>query len=163
MTTHRAQEYLRTKVMTASPAELRLLLLDGAIRFAEQAREGLDQKNPEQAYDGSRQCRAILTELTSGLRTELAPELCERLSSLYLFLYKSLVEAMSERDPEGVRKVVEILAYERETWRLAMEKLVEENATPSTAVASSGPHTTDLAGPTGSDGALIGGRIHLAG
>ena len=26
--------YLRTKVMTASPEELRLMLLDGAIRFA---------------------------------------------------------------------------------------------------------------------------------
>ena len=163
MTTHQAQEYLRTKVMTASPAELRLLLLDGAIRFAEQAREGLEHKNPEKSYDGSRQCRAILTELTSGLRAELAPELCERLSSLYLFLYTSLVEAMSERDPEGVRKVVEILTYERETWRLAMEKLIEENAASSGAVASSVLHTTDIAGSTGSGGAPIGGRIHLAG
>ncbi|MAB72130.1 MAG: hypothetical protein CMJ54_06450, partial [Planctomycetaceae bacterium] len=50
--------------MTASPAELRLLLLDGALRFAEQAREGLEAKNFEQAYEGSRQCRAILAELT---------------------------------------------------------------------------------------------------
>jgi flagellar protein FliS len=157
MTTHRAQEYLRTKVMTASPAELRLLLLDGAIRFAEQAREGLEQKKPEQAYDGSRQCRAILTELTSGLRTEIAPELCDRLSSLYLFLYKSLVEAMSQRDAEGVRKIVEVLTYERETWRLAMEKLVEENSTSNVS------QVKEAAGPTTSGGEPIGGRIHLAG
>ncbi len=149
--------------MTASPAELRLLLLDGAIRFAEQAREGLEQKNPEQAYDGSRQCRAILTELTSGLRSELAPELCERLSSLYLFLYKSLVEAMSERDAEGVRKVVEILAFERETWRLAMEKLVEENAASSTTGDPSGPRTGETGTPDKGDGDSIGGRVHLAG
>lgn len=157
MTTHRAQEYLRTKVLTASPAELRLLLLDGAIRFGEQAREGLEQKNPEQAYDGSRQCRAILTELTSGLRTEISPELCERLSSLYLFLYKNLVEAMSERDSEGVRKVVEILTYERETWRLAMEKLGEENSPSNVS------QVRETGGLTGSGGEPIGGRIHLAG
>jgi flagellar protein FliS len=149
--------------MTASPAELRLLLLDGAIRFAEQAREGLEKKNPEQAYDGSRQCRAILTELTSGLRSELAPELCERLSSLYLFLYKSLVEAMSERDAEGVRKVVEILAYERETWRLTMEKLVEENAASSTSGDPSAPPNGETGTPSKGDGDSIGGRIHLAG
>ena len=37
--------YLRTKVMTASPAELRLMLLDGAIKFANQAREGLQAKD----------------------------------------------------------------------------------------------------------------------
>ena len=163
MTTHRAQEYLRTKVMTASPAELRLLLLDGAIRFGEQAREGLEQKNPEQAYDGSRQCRAILTELTTGLRSELAPELCERLSSLYLFLYKSLVEAMSDRDPEGVRKVIEILTYERETWRLTMEKLVEENAATSTTGEPSGPQAGETGASAEGGGDSIGGRIHLAG
>ena len=36
--TNGSQAYLKTKVLTASPAELRLMLIDGAIRFSEQAR-----------------------------------------------------------------------------------------------------------------------------
>ena len=35
-------EYLRTRVLTASPEELRLMLLDGALKYAMQAREGLE-------------------------------------------------------------------------------------------------------------------------
>jgi flagellar protein FliS len=161
--TQQAQEYLRTKVMTASPAELRLLLLDGALRFAEQAREGLEAKNFEQAYEGSRQCRAILAELTSGLRPDVDRELCDRLSGLYTFLYTSLVDAMSERDPNGLRKVVELLAYERETWSLMLVKLADENV--EAARVGSGPVSAanGMATPAPIDGELIGGRVHLSG
>lgn len=150
--------------MTASPAELRLLLLDGALRFAEQAREGLETKNFEQAYEGSRQCRAILAELTSGLRPDIDRELCDRLSGLYTFLYTSLVDAMSDRDPEGLRKVVELLAYERETWSLMIEKLADENVEAARVDARPAPSSTGIpnaAAPI--DGELIGGRVHLSG
>ena len=44
--------YLRTKVMTASPGELRLMLIDGAIRFSEQARTGLEANDFEAVYVG---------------------------------------------------------------------------------------------------------------
>ncbi|MHC4794542.1 MAG: flagellar export chaperone FliS [Planctomycetota bacterium] len=162
--TQQAQEYLRTKVMTASPAELRQLLLDGALRFAEQAREGLETKNFEQAYEGSRQCRAILAELTSGLRPDIDRELCDRLSGLYTFLYTSLVDAMSDRDPEGLRKVVELLAYERETWSLMLQKLADENA-EAARIDADPQHRTATATPASApiDGGLIGGRVHLSG
>ena len=150
--------------MTASPAELRQLLLDGALRFAEQAREGLETKNFEQAYEGSRQCRAILAELTSGLRPDIDRELCDRLSGLYTFLYTSLVDAMSDRDPEGLRKVVELLAYERETWSLMLQKLADENA-EAAQIDADPQHRTATATPASApiDGGLIGGRVHLSG
>lgn len=120
-----AQTYLRTRVMTASPAELRLMLIDGAIRFADQCRSGLADRNFEQAYEGSRQCRAILTELLSGLKPENDPLLCDRINSLYTFLISRMMEAMSERDPSLIDQVLELLAYDRETWQLAVEKLAE--------------------------------------
>ena len=45
-----ANNYLRTKVLTATPEQLQMLLFDGAIRFGEQARTALEQKNYEQSY-----------------------------------------------------------------------------------------------------------------
>ena len=149
--------------MTASPAELRLLLLDGALRFAEQAREGLEAKNFEQAYEGSRQCRAILAELTSGLRPDVDRELCDRLSGLYTFLYTSLVDAMSERDPNGLRKVVELLAYERETWSLMLVKLADENVAAARVGSDPLAEATGMEIAAPIDGGLIGGRVHLSG
>jgi flagellar protein FliS len=121
-----ANAYLRTKVMTASPAELRLMLLDGAIRFAGQARDGLASKDFEGAYNGFTQCRAIIMELINGIRPEHEPELSERVRSLYMFLYKELFEASFDKDVPRVEKVIELLEFERETWVMLMDKLAHE-------------------------------------
>ena len=44
-------EYLKTKILTAQPEELQLMLYDGAIRFCEQARESLGNKELENSYN----------------------------------------------------------------------------------------------------------------
>ena len=148
-----AQTYLRTRVMTASPAELRLMLIDGAIRFADQCRSGLSGRNFEQAYEGSRQCRAILTELLSSLKPENDPVLCDRINSLYTFLISQMMEAMSDRNPELIDQVLELLAYDRETWQLAVEKLAEGET-----------KSEEPKGDVRKDSAANGGdRLHLTG
>ena len=114
--------YLRTKVMTASPVELRLLLIEGAIRFLRSGREGLEAKDYEKSYNGISRAQHILIELINGLHPEAAPELCEQISALYTFMYTRLVSACTERDPEMVTEVLKLLDYERETWQLAHEK-----------------------------------------
>jgi flagellar secretion chaperone FliS len=118
------QAYLRTKVLTASPAELRLLLLDGAIRFAEQTKGGYETRDLERALDGTTKCQAILTELMCSLRPEHNPDLCDKLSALYTYMYKRLVEASLSKDAEIVAEVIGLLQYDRETWSMLMKELV---------------------------------------
>src|SRR5881397_2314274 len=126
-----AASYLRTKVLTAGPAELRLLLLDGALRFAERGRAGLEQRDYEEAFEGISRCQQILMELINALQPQHAPELCQRLSGLYTFMYRRLMEASRERSAGIVEEVIRLLAYERETWSMAVEKLAKESAGPS--------------------------------
>ncbi|MFM7261812.1 MAG: flagellar export chaperone FliS [bacterium] len=130
-----SQAYLRTKVMTASPAELRLMLLDGAIRFCEQAKRGYETKDYELSFDGTTKAQAILTELISALRPDQEQEesrgLCERLGALYTYLYRRLVEASSSRDLALVAEVIERLRYERETWSMCLDELARENRSAS--------------------------------
>jgi flagellar protein FliS len=167
MMNQRAQAYLRTKVMTASPVELRLMLVDGAIRFAGQCREGLSNRNFEQAFEGSRQCRAILTELLSGLRSDQDPVLCQRLNSLYTFLISRMMEAMAEKNPQLIDSVVDLLSYERETWQMVIDQQAGENrdaAAVPTDVTSNVPAATAPTRASGSPAnGLVGGRLHLAG
>ena len=115
-----SQAYLKSKVLTASPAELRLLLLDGAIRFAEQARSAYETRDFERSYEGTTKCQAILTELMCSLRPEREPELCSRLAALYTYMYRRLVEASSNKSYTEVEEVIRLLRYERETWTMAM-------------------------------------------
>src|SRR5436190_8293287 len=112
-----ADAYLKTKVMTASPAELQLLLFEGGIRFAEQAKAALDKKDFEGTYTGATRCQAILMEPLSGLRPEHDKTLCDRLSALYTYMYTTLVKAVSHRNPALMAEVIKLLKHERDTWQ----------------------------------------------
>lgn len=116
-------EYLETQVMTAPPHQLHLMVLDGAIRFATRAEHALDQGDPETGHLALTKSRAFVTELLSGLDRERAPEMVDQLQSLFLFVYRNLVEADLQRDPQRVRNALRILRIHRETWIALMEKL----------------------------------------
>lgn len=128
---HTANTYLRTRVMTASREELRLLLLEGAIKFASQARDGLLQKNYESVFSGTDSARNIIVELITTIREEPDPELAAKVRALYTFFYIRLTEASFEKDVEKFNEVINLLEYERETWVMLMEKLASDRASES--------------------------------
>lgn len=121
-----ADKYLETKVLSASPAELRLMLLDGAIKFCRQGREGLASKNYEQMYNGFTRTRAILVELMNTMKPEPDRELYDRLHSLYMFMITHLLESSLEKDVSKADKVIDLIQYDRETWALLMQKNASE-------------------------------------
>jgi flagellar protein FliS len=122
------QNYLRTRVMTATPEQLQMMLFDGAIRFGELARVGLAQKNWEVSYNNISKCQKILSELTAGLRHDVDKELCGKLSALYTFAYKKLIEANIEHKVESLDEALDVLKFQRETWALLMDKLGKDKA-----------------------------------
>lgn len=115
--------YLRTKVLTASPQELRLMLYDGAIKFCRQAVAALEKSDWETMYNGLLRAKKIILELQSSLKPEVAPELCDRLAALYHYMYRRLVDGNLERDAAAINEVIDLLGYERETWVMVMKKL----------------------------------------
>ncbi len=125
--------YLRTKVLTAGPEESRLMLLDGAVKFARQGRDGLARKDWEAVFNGFSRCRNILVELLSGMRPEVDPELCRRMSTLYTFMYTQLMDASYEKDVAKADRVIELLEYDRRTWAMLVEKLTRERAVANRA------------------------------
>jgi len=130
-------EYLRTKVLTASPEELHLMLYDGAIRFAEDAKSALQEGNLEKAYDALIRTQNIVLEMSSGLNHEENPELSAKLSSLYNFIYRRLIDANMKRDIAAIDDALKILSYQRETWVLLMEKLAREKQGTAPAMETS--------------------------
>jgi flagellar secretion chaperone FliS len=118
--------YLRTKILTASPEELRLMLLDGAIKFCRQGAAALSHKKWEASYEALIRAQKIALELSTSMKPELAPELCERLTALYTYIYRRLVDANLGRDESPVQECLKLLEYERETWVQAMKRLASE-------------------------------------
>lgn len=127
---NRANQYLATKVMTASREELRAMLLDGAVRFCTQGRDGLAAKNYEQAFNGFTRTRAIIVELITTMKPDPTPgadnSLVEQLRALYTYMLSRLVTASHEKNPGIADEVIKLLTYERETWSLLMATIASE-------------------------------------
>jgi flagellar protein FliS len=124
-----AQNYLRTRVMTATPEQLQMMLYDGAVRFAEQARVALEKKDYETSYSLLSRTQKIVSELSGSLKPSVAPELCGKLAGLYNFVFRKLVEANVSRDIPALDEALKVLRYQRETWSLLMEELAKQKAT----------------------------------
>src|SRR6266516_3863597 len=110
------QQYLRTRVMTATPEQLQMMLYDGAIRFCEQAKAALEVHDFERSYNMISRAQKIITEMSCTLKRDLMPELCDKLSALYGYVYKKLIEANVQHSVEAIDEALELLHYQRETW-----------------------------------------------
>jgi flagellar protein FliS len=130
-TTGPAGEYLRSRVMAASPQELRLMLLEGALKYVRQGREALERRDFEGVFNGLTACRNIVTELLTSIRPEPNPDLADKVRSLYTYMYTLLVEGGHEKDLKKLDTVIQLLEYERETWSLLIQRLAaEQGAAP---------------------------------
>lgn len=128
MNAHGAQHYLRTKVLTATPEQLQLMLYDGALRFGEQARAALAASKFEESYTLIIKVQKIVLELTSTLKHDLAPDLCSKLAGLYSFVYRRLVDANVAHELQALDEALDVLRYQRETWMLLMQELQKKKA-----------------------------------
>ncbi len=75
------QRYRAVKIQTASPAQIMLMLYDGAIRFAKIAKNKIDEGDMSSKGTYVGKVQAIISELMSSLDFSIAPELCTNSSS----------------------------------------------------------------------------------
>lgn len=161
--------YLQSRVMSANPQELRLLLIEGAIKYTRISREGIVAKDYESVYLGVQRAQAILVELLNALKPDEAPELCARLSGLYTFLYRRLMDACTERDLTVADEILGLLEYERETWLMLMRKVADEqphqrpNAGDSTRVSADAGSTGGPADGPPVSLSVSGSRLSIQG
>src|SRR5205823_4570731 len=109
-----AQNYLRTRVMTATPEQLQMMLFDGAVRFLEQARAAQARQDWEQSYQNISRTQKIITELLGSLKHDTNPDLCGKLSALYNYAYRKLIEANVDHNLEALDEGLKVLRFQRE-------------------------------------------------
>ena len=138
--------YLKTRVMTASPEELRLMLYDGAIKFCRQARPALEAQNFEVSYEQIARAQRVVLELSTSLKPDIAPELCDKLAGLYTYIYKLLIAANTEHQMDKLDEAIGLLEYERSTWVMLMDKLKAEGNPRPDGYGSAPSHYPAAAG-----------------
>lgn len=123
-----AQNYLKTRVLTATPEQLQMMLFDGAIRYGEQARVALENQDWENSHNSISRVQKIVTELIGSLRHAVNPDLCGKLASLYNYAYRKLVEANMQHSLEALDEGMSVLRYQRETWAMLLDQLSKQKA-----------------------------------
>lgn len=131
------ESYLETEAVTASPQKRQLMLIEGVIRFIEQARRRWQSNENDQACECLLRAQKIVAELLAALEHQVAPELTKQVAALYVFVFRTLVEANLNRDPQKLDDALRVLEPQREAWQGVCKEL--ENAAPlenESAVAS---------------------------
>ncbi len=116
--------YANNKVLTASPAELTLMLYDGAIKFCNIAIVGIEQKDIEKAHNNIRKVQNIINEFRSTLNPKY--EVSKDFDNVYVYLSERLLEANIKKDTEILQEVLKHLRTMRDTWKEVMVLATQE-------------------------------------
>lgn len=110
----------KNKVLAAQPADLTLMLYDGAIKFTELAIMAVEEKNVPDANTNIQKVEKIVTYLRETL--DLKYQVSQDFENMYVYLYQRLVEANIKKDTEILKEVKEHLISIRDTWKQVMIK-----------------------------------------
>lgn len=111
-------QYNQNKILTASPAELTLMLYDGAIKFVNIAIMGIEQNDLEKAHNNIMKTQKIIEEFQLSLNFKY--EVANDFNNVYNYLMKRLREANMKKDKEILNEVSEHLHTMRDTWKEVM-------------------------------------------
>lgn len=111
-------QYNNSKVLTASPAELTLMLYDGAIKFCNIAEVAIEQKDVEKAHINIVKTQRIVDYLRQTLDMKYA--VAKDFERIYVYLAQKLLEANMKKDKEILEEVNTHLRSVRDTWKEVM-------------------------------------------
>ena len=111
-------QYNNSKILTASPAELTLMLYDGAIKFCNIAIMGIEQNDINKAHTNIRKVERIIEEFRSTLDRRFA--VSEDFDRVYVYLLRRLLEANLKKDKEILEEVNTHLRSMRDNWKEVM-------------------------------------------
>lgn len=112
------QQYEKSKILTASPAELTLMLYEGAIKFANIAVMAIEKGDVEKAHNNIRKVERIIEEFQATLNHKYP--VAKDFDEVYKYLQQRLLEANIKKDKEIMEEVLRHLRTLRDTWKDVM-------------------------------------------
>lgn len=111
-------QYNNSKVLTASPAELTLMLYEGAIKFCNIAEVAMEQKDVQKAHTNIVKVQRIIDYLRQTL--DMKYPVAQDFERIYVYLSQRLVEANIKKDTEILKEVSMHLHSVRDNWKEVM-------------------------------------------
>lgn len=136
-----ATNYKETKVMTASPMELILMLYDACIASLKKAEEAFKIETPDKFQEINNNllhAQNVIVELTVSLDFEKGGQIAKNLHNLYDFCSNQLTKANIKKEVAPIRNVRETMTELRETWQKVADQEKASEESPVTQTSGSG-------------------------
>ena len=111
-------QYNNSKVLTASPAELTLMLYEGAIKFCNVAIVAVEQRDIPKAHTNIVKVQRIIDYLRQTL--DMKYPVAQDFENIYVYLSQRLVEANLKNDKDILEEINMHLHSVRDTWKEVM-------------------------------------------
>ena len=111
--------YNNSKILTATPAELTLMLYEGAIKFCNIAIMGIEENNVEKAHNNIVKVENIIIEFRATLDKKYP--VAQDFDNVYEYLIQRLTYANIHKDKEVLEEVLTHLRTRRDTWKEVMK------------------------------------------
>ena len=118
MAMNAATAYKDSKILTASPAELTLMLYEGAIKFCNLALMGLEKNDYEKSNVNIIKAEKIIAEFRATL--DFRYPVAKDFDNVYAYIYRRLIEANIKKDKDILEEALGYIREMRDTWKEVM-------------------------------------------
>jgi len=120
VTSQAADAYKKQQVMTSSPAQLTLLLYNGALRFLGESMLAMEQGEIEKSHNANMRVQDIVREFV--LTLDMSYEISKGYAQLYEYTEYCLIQGNIKKDMKLLLQAKNVLEELREAWVGAMKQ-----------------------------------------
>lgn len=111
--------YQGTKINTANPAELTLMLYEGAIKFCNIGLGAIENNDINKANTNIIKAEKIINKLRETL--DFKYPVAKDFDNVYRYIYSKLVEANMHKDKAALEEALGRIREMRDTWKEVMQ------------------------------------------
>jgi len=119
MAPNAAAAYKDTKILTASPAELTLMLYEGAIKFCNIALMAMENGETERVNRNIIKAEKIIIEFRSTL--DFKYPIAKDFDIIYDYIYRRLIDSNIRKDMDILKEAQGYIREMRDAWKEVMK------------------------------------------
>ena len=117
--------YKQNSVTQSSPAELTLMLYNGALKFLKLAKKGIQENNISLKNENIQKTQNIIQELMVTLNMDM--EVSHNMMRMYDYMMRQLIQANVKNDLQLLDEVEGYLVEFRDTWKEVIQQTRQKN------------------------------------
>lgn len=118
-------QYQNSKVLTASPAELTLMLYEGIIKFTNIAIVAIQEKDYQKANTNIIKAERIVDHLNGTLNHKYP--VAQDFENIYKCIMQALIQGNVKKDSAELERALEYSRMIRDTWKEIMQQTEKES------------------------------------